>query len=559
MACVLLRATEVRCVKSTPSNPQTALRGETLLSWSLLGAFVVLGVIGVLHHAMWRDEVYPWLLARSSNSLRSLYLAARYDNHFMLWHTVLWILTRFTHNCQAMQWLHLALAAASVWVLVRFGPFTRWQKALYCFGYFTMFEYCLIAREYVWIGLLLFSLCAVCARRKDSFVAQAVLLFLLSNINALATAIAFSFVAASAWEHIRRRDVGELWATRKGALILSGVILCAALIGDALQSIKPQDALAYQRWPRPMTVTSFAGALCDVWCGYVPVPMPFPHFLELRWGSNFLLNSAPQTLPQTLALGATLSLGLLALSAWTLRRSPMAVTWYWFGSGLMLLLHFVVAEGLLRHDGLYFILYLACVWCGLTRGRDQKPRSPPSSPLHQMERFFLPSILALQVVAGAYAWTLHLMTPFSASKLAADFIRQHGYANLLIIGSKEANVTPVTAYLDQPIYYLDSKRYGTFSLENTARHDLSVPELLQSVAQMAMKTHGDTLLVLAGQLTVSHGGMTQPLGSAWLSPDGSFYSQSRPPTEQRIKMSLVVDFRAPTVDEGYSLYLITQH
>jgi hypothetical protein len=496
-------------------------------------------------------------MARFSDSLRDLYLVARYDTHFMLWNVVLWILTRFTHNCQAMQWLHLALATASVWVLVRFGPFSRVQKALYCFGYFAVFEYCLIAREYVWIGLLLFSLCAVRARRKDSFVVQAVILFLLSNINALATIIAFSFVAASAWEHIRDRDVGELWATRKGVLILSCVILCAALLGDALQSIKPKDALAFRGWPLPMTDSNFVVTLCDVWRGYVPIPRPFPHFshsLRLVWGSNFLLDAAPQTL----ALGGTLSLGLLGMSAWTLRRSPMSVTWYLLGSALMLLFHFVVSVSYLRHDGLYFILYLACLWCGHTRGRDQKPRSAPTSLPVQMERFFLPSILALQVVAGAYAWVLHLMTPFSASKLAAEFIRQHGYANLLIIGSREGYVTPVAAYLDRPIYYPDSGRYGTFSLDNTARHDLSVQELMQSVTQMAMKAHGDTLLVCNSRVVISRDGITQDVRSAWVSPDGRFYSLSGPPTEQRMKISLLAGFRTVTGDEDYSLYLISK-
>jgi hypothetical protein len=463
-----------------------------------------------------------------------------------------------------MQWLHLALATGSAWVLIRFGPFTKLQKALYCFGYFAMFEYCLIAREYVWIGLLLFSLCAVRAWRKDSFVAQAVILFLLSNINALATIIAFSFVVVSAWEHVHRRDVGELWATRKGALILSGVILGAALLGDVLQSIKPKDALALQGWPLPMTVSNFAVTLCDVWRGYVPIPRPDPNllkvirgspqYLKLIWGSNFLLDPAPRAL----ALGATLSLGLLALSAWTLRRSPLAVAWYWLGTGLMLLFHFVISGAQVRHDGLYFILYLACLWCGFTWGRDQTPRSRRKSLPVRVDRFFLPSILAIQVVAGVYAWTLHLMTPFSTSKLAADYIRQHGYAHLLIIGSKEANVTPVTAYLDQPMYYPDSGRYGTFSLENTARHNLSGPEVLQSAAQMARKADGDTLLVFKGWFMTSQDDSTGDLMNAWLSPNGSVSSLRKPPPDQRLLLSLVVSFRGAIVDEAYSLYLIRQ-
>ncbi len=554
MGYVLLRATEIDGVKSRPSNLQAVVRGEALFCYSLVGAFVVLGVIGVLHHAMWRDEVYTWLRARFSDSLGDLYLTARYDVHFMLWDVVLWILTRFTHNCQSMQWLHLALATCSVWVLVRFSPFTKGQKALYCFGYFAMFEYCLIARVYVWIVLLVFSLCAVRAWRKDSFVAQAAIVFLLSNINALATIIAFSFVAASVLEHICRRDVGELGSTRKRALILGCAILCAALISDGLQSIKPKDATAFQEWPRPITVSNSAAALGDVWRGYVPIPRPFPHWRRLIWGSNVVLDSGPQTL----ALGATLSLGLLAMSVWTLRRSPMAVAWYVFGTGLMLLFHVVGPGAALRHDGLYFILYLACLWCGLTGGRDEKPRSSPASLPEQMERFFLPSVLAIQVVAGVYAWALHLRTPFSTSKLAADFIRQHGYANLLIIGNPEVKVTPVTAYLDRPIYYPDSERFGTYSCENSARHNLSTAEVLQSVAQMAMKTHGDTLLVWYGLLTVSDNGITQPLTSAWLSLDGSKYPRPRRPTEQRIKISQLVAFQKVIVDEDYSLYLISQ-
>ncbi len=116
----------------------------------------------------------------------------------------------------------------------------------------------------------------------------------------------------------------------------------------------------------------------------------------------------------------------------------------------------------------------------------------------------------------------------------------------------------MTAYLDKPIYYPESERYGTFSVENSARHDLSVPEVLQSVAQMAMKAHGDTLLVWYGLLTIPDNGTTQPLTSAWLSLDGSKDSRSGRATEQRIKISRLVAFQKVIADEDYSLYLISK-
>jgi hypothetical protein len=76
--------------------------------------------------------------------------------------------------------------------------------------------------------------------------------------------------------------------------------------------------------------------------------------------------------------------------------------------------------------------------------------------------------------------------------------------------------------------------------------------------QMAMKTHGDTLLVWYGLLTVSDNDITQPLTSAWLSLDGSKYPRPGWPTEQRIKISQLVAFQKVIADEDYSLYLISQ-
>ncbi len=75
--------------------------------------------------------------------------------------------------------------------------------------------------------------------------------------------------------------------------------------------------------------------------------------------------------------------------------------------------------------------------------------------------------------------------------------------------------------------------------------------------QMAMKTHGDTLLVWYGLLTTSDNGIAQPLTSAWLSLDDSKYPQSGRPTEPRIKISQLVTFKNVIVDEDYSLYLIS--
>jgi hypothetical protein len=538
------------------SKLQATLSSEAFFSSSLVSAFFALGVIGLLHHPMWRDETYPWLLARFSSSLHDLYLS-RDTAHFMLWDLMLWILTRFTHNCQSMQWLHLALATGSVWLVLQFGLLTKIQKALYCFGYFTLFEYCLVCREYVCVGLLIFTLCALRDRRRDSFVLQAVILFLLSNINVFATIIAFAFAAASVAEYIVRGTTAKLWATKRWALVISGLILCAALLCDRLQLIKPPEALAAAGWRHPISIQDLAVAVSNIWRGYIPIPRPFPHLMKLVWGSNFLLDQKPVEL----TLGVMLSLGLLAISTWTLRRSPMATTWYLSGSGLMMLLQSTVAPGAVRHHGLYFVLYLACLWSASIRGVGcgqptlHGHRASASTSTH-VRRFFLPSLLAIQAVAGVYAWGLHLRIPFSGSKAAADFIRQNGYESLPIVGSPEPNVSPLTAYLDRPIYYLGSRRYGTFSRETNTTSVLSLPNVLRQVATFATAARGDALLVLKGHLTASEGGISGPLRAGCLHPDGSVSSPSEQSTEPCLQMTLLAGATTVIVDEEYSIYLI---
>ena len=52
-------------------KPAASLSSITLAA--ALCLFVLLGLIGILHHEMWRDELEIWLLARDSGSMRELF------------------------------------------------------------------------------------------------------------------------------------------------------------------------------------------------------------------------------------------------------------------------------------------------------------------------------------------------------------------------------------------------------------------------------------------------------------------------------------------------------
>ena len=105
----------------------------------LVIAFLVLGLIGVFNHEMWRDELQAWMIARDSSSLIDLYNNLRYEGHPSLWYIFLYAITRFTDNPLAMQLFHLLIASGTIYVFAKFSPFTKLQKILFTFGYFPFY------------------------------------------------------------------------------------------------------------------------------------------------------------------------------------------------------------------------------------------------------------------------------------------------------------------------------------------------------------------------------------------------------------------------------------
>ncbi len=66
----------------------------------------------------------------------------------------LFAISRVTRDIRAMQLLHLLIGLASTGLVVAKAPFSRLARATYAFGYFPLFEYLAISRQYS-LGVLL--------------------------------------------------------------------------------------------------------------------------------------------------------------------------------------------------------------------------------------------------------------------------------------------------------------------------------------------------------------------------------------------------------------------
>nr|WP_198648306.1 hypothetical protein [Cyanothece sp. BG0011] len=150
----------------------------------LIVIFAIITLVGILNHAMWRDELNGWLIARDSYSFIDFFENIKYEGHPLIWYIFLWILNQLTANPIAMQLLHWLIAVATIALFIVFSPFTKTQKALFSFGYLPIYEYSLISRNYG-IGVLsIFLFCACFNTRHKSYIPLGFILAMMANTNA---------------------------------------------------------------------------------------------------------------------------------------------------------------------------------------------------------------------------------------------------------------------------------------------------------------------------------------------------------------------------------------
>ncbi len=133
---------------------------QGIFPFLVLGAFLILGCVGIFSHEMWRDELQAWLIAKNGPDLGAVLQSIKFEGHPALWYIMLHFLSKLTSSLLSFQFFHLVIAAVSVYVFIAFAPFSKLQKVLFAFGYFPLYEYSIISRHYA-IGVLTY-ICIMC-------------------------------------------------------------------------------------------------------------------------------------------------------------------------------------------------------------------------------------------------------------------------------------------------------------------------------------------------------------------------------------------------------------
>ena len=167
--------------------------------------YIVITLVGVSSHVLWRDEMQGWLVAAGSSNVFELWNNNAPSGHPIVYPLLTFISSLIYENPVSMQLMQWSLAAICVFIFLRRAPFSKFQKLLFTFGYFPFWEYCLISRHYVVIQLLTFVGIISVSNKKYSLFSISFLVALLLNTHALAWSIAIGFLIIIADDFLYKR------------------------------------------------------------------------------------------------------------------------------------------------------------------------------------------------------------------------------------------------------------------------------------------------------------------------------------------------------------------
>jgi len=454
----------------------------------LTAVFLAVGLIGILRHEMWRDEMQAWLIGKDTVSLVQLWNVALVQKHPVTWYLALKGTSLLSSSPVAMQILHLIIAALSAFLLFAYAPFKTYQKVFLGFGYYFLYEYALISRNYGLGVLCLFAFCASFPRFRRTPLPAAASLFLLANTSVYGLILAGALGGVLLFEILAS---GELRRKSKFWVCLLIIGLGLAL---SVYQLKPHPTSGYES-ATPFHTTFNSGLLVDVLIlvpkAFLPIPLPI---------LNFWNHPALDSLPAARAVEVVLCLVILAGSIALVRRSRPALLFFLSSVAVLFVWFYVGYIGFTRHYGHLFIAFVAALWmAGADRGRSSAPTEVKAGI--SGSRFLkagLSVVLLAHFLAGIYAYAMDFSHQFSQAKNAARYIRRKDFDRLPIVAHMTGPCVSAAGYLDRPLFYVSAGILGTFSFSSKRRHfTVKAEDVLRDAEDQCRLHKCDCLIILS--------------------------------------------------------------
>ncbi|WP_427160048.1 hypothetical protein ACQFX9_29560 [Aliinostoc sp. HNIBRCY26] len=466
--------------------------------WLIIIIFSVLGLVGIINHAMWRDELNPWLIVRDSTSFGELINNIRYEGHPVLWYFSLVVIRMIADTPVIMQIFHLSITILAVILFWLYSPFNYQQKLIFTFGYFPFYEYLLISRNYAFSLLFVFGFCAVFPSRKKTYLYLAILLGLLANSSAYALLVALSLSLTLLVEFCFDREHRQQYIhqSQRYDLFLSISIIIFAFILSILTITPPSDSYLH-------------GGLDNGWL----LQLDFQHFLRSisrLFGTYFLI--VPHKRWLDLIVCSLIVIFICVLTVIRLSKKPFSVFLFITANLILLTFTYLRFAGHTRHFGHFYLVLIAALWLGRYYHESDfiinKFRITERLFMwgHKWQNIALMLILYAQLLGGIYGFARDIIIPFSASRETANYIKREKLNDEFIVASRDANMAVLSGYLNRKFYYPELQDLGSYTLFKSGRKPVEKGEILEQINGLLKNKNNKNriLLILNKKLTLKH-------------------------------------------------------
>ena len=413
--------------------------------WAVFFIYIILSGYTIAHHEMWGDEIHSWNIAKGSVHFVDLIRNSRYEGHPPAWYVILWIISQFTHDLAWVQAVHLAIASLSVFIILFFSPFPFMTRMLLPFGYFFLFEYAVISRNYAIGILLVFCICLIIRKNfRYKLFLYYTLLFLLTNTHLLAILLAGSL-------HLYFLLLNMEQKKKRGVIVLH-ILLGMLIVLPAINFIFPpaDSQLNMQFWLNRWNVHRLTAFIQAPLQAFLPVPAWWNYN---SWNTQFLIEAKNyNSLFRFINLFIAIILPVLAFYILRRNKKSQAVFFTNFALSFMVALT-VITLTAVRHAGFIYIAFIAAVWLYCYE-----------TPVTPKFRWLLNSLLIIQIAGGAFAIVKDTRYPFSNLYRVNEFLNQ--------IPGNEKSVTDywtlnaIAAFADRSFYCIDMQKEISFVLWN---------------------------------------------------------------------------------------------
>jgi hypothetical protein len=446
--------------------------------------FFLISANGIYHHELWLDEAQHFLIARDSDSLKSLYFNMQYDGHVRLWNYLLFFITHYiSASPGAMQTFHLLIITVTAFILLRFAPFDFFTKLLIIAGYFFLYEYNVLSRNYALGILFLFSSCKLLADESKNSWLNGLMLILMSN-----THLFFAFAACGIFMYMFVRRIEEKKFT-KYFFILSSFLTIALLSVIIQINIPPDNTYFHPDQIKWTSAKNFSAALFGLVKGLFPLPLP----VHGDFWNHFMFDKFPAVFK--LLFGVF----LIACPFLLLRKYKPALVFY-ICSVFLLFSFLVISQShASRYFGMIFVFFIAAAWLAGNESIDilTVEKLKQSQPKEKLLTGCIYALLVVHLFSGIYAYANDFIRPFSEARDAADFLKTRVADKNSIVVDGYGGGPALSAYLGSKVFYLNIDQAGSYCYWKRSYFDASMEPVSQQLKRSAYANRRDSFFLVS--------------------------------------------------------------